>query len=125
MPQDPTAPVTISIVGTGKPTGGGDASVPNGTVAVTPGAQPDLRINVVSPLIAVLVRFTHLFLVTGVGLLTAAGFGVVGQEIADIPTLFATAAKTAGIVAGMGALKDLITIFGRLEGKYPLVSGSI
>ena len=124
MSDDPKAPVTISIVGTGDGAGGGVAPTPSGTVAVTPDHQANLLINVVNPAIAIVVRAATLFLTTFVGLLTAAGIGV-GPAGQDFQHVLASAAMASFIVAGMGTLKNLVTVFGRLEGKYPLATGSI
>lgn len=113
------APVTIAIVGTGTGDGGGEAPTPSGTIAVTPGGQPDLRVLVIAPMVAILIRFLHLFLVTMTGLVTAGA-------VTDVFTLdlrqMAIAALSAAVV---GLAKDLVTVFGRLEGKYPLATGSI
>jgi len=123
--------VTVSIVGTGHEVGGGVAPVPNGTILSTPGIQPDIKMNVVTPLLAGAVRFIHEFLQAFLGVLTAAGIGV-GTGAAgavgiapDMATVVWGAAATAGITAGLGAIRNLITIFGRLEGKYPLLTGGI
>jgi len=118
------APVTISIVGTGDAMGGGVAPTPSGTIVTTPGTQPNLLINVITPAIAVLVRAISLFLTTFIGLLTAAGVGVDGFH-GDVQTVLGHCITASLIVAGMGTLKNLVTIFGRLEGKYPIATGSI
>ncbi len=125
-PETPpvTPPVTISIVGTESAQGGGVAPIPSGTVAMTPDHQPNLLINVVTPMVAVLVRAASLFLTTFVGLLTAAGIGV-GTGGATLASTVTSCAYASLIVAGMGTLKNLITIFGRLEGKFPIATGSI
>ena len=118
-------PVTISLVGTGTGTGGGVSPIPNGTVVETP-VGPAL-VKVVGPIVAIVVRFIHLFLVTFVGLITAAGIGV-GTETVPLLTFHAViggSAVTSVVVAGVGLLKDLVTVFGRLEGKYPLWTGGI
>lgn len=126
------APVTISIVGTGDVQGGGVAPTPDGTIAKTPVGQPNLRINVVTPIIAILVRFVHLFLTTFVGVLTAAGIGAVAGidstnmlAVTDLAGALKNGAWIGLSVGAMGGLKDLVTVFGRLEGRYPLISGSI
>jgi hypothetical protein len=119
-------PVTISIVGTGTGDGGGVAPTPNGTLVQSPAGQPDLIVNVVKPSVAILIRFVHLFLTTFVGVLTAAGIG--GSDLlgtGDFTGVVRNGAWLGLSVSGMGLLKDVITVFGRLEGKYPLVTGSI
>lgn len=115
--------VTVSVIGTGD---GGVHPPPSGTMAVTPVGQPNLLINVVSPIIAILVRFAHVWLVSFVGLITAAGIGIEGAAVpVALNTAIKGAALTSTLIAGVETLKNLITIFGRLEGKWPLATGSI
>jgi hypothetical protein len=122
-------PVQVSIVGSG--TGhGGSLMPPSGTIAETPRGQPDLVVNIVRPSVAVAVRFIHVFLTTFVGVIGAAGIGAanIGPELlaaGNFGEVMKTAALVAASSAGVGALKDIITVFGRLENKYPLVTGSI
>jgi hypothetical protein len=119
--------VTVSIVGTESTQGGGVAPTPTGTVALVDGPQPNLIINVVAPTVAVVVRAANVFLTTFVGLLTAAGVGVGGDVLAsgDLWETAKSCAAAAAIAAGIATIKNLITIFGRLEGKYPIGTGSI
>jgi hypothetical protein len=118
--------VTVSIVGGANEKEMQSGPIMSGTLATTPANQPNLLINVVPPVLAVTVRFIHLFLTTFVGLLTVAGVGGADTFGAvNFNEVFRTCAIGGLSVAGMGALKDIITIFGRLEGKYPLVTGSI
>lgn len=114
-------PVTVSIIG-----GTGDGTV-MGTVAVTPHDQPNLVLNVVSPLVALVVRFGNVFATTLLGLLTAAispaGAKLLGAH--DFGTLLFNCASLALAPACVDLLKNLVTIFGNLEHKYPLLTGSI
>jgi hypothetical protein len=113
-------PVTISIVGTGTGDGGGVAPTPNGTTATTPGGQPNLLVNVVPPVIAIAVRFVNQWLI--------AFGGFIGADVIA-PTLFALDLRQMAVAAlataFVGLIKNLITVFGRLEGKYPLFTGTI
>lgn len=121
------APVTVTMIA-GPGTGTGDGGVPmtSGTVGHTSGDQPNVVVQVVTPLMAIGVRFINLFLTTFVGLLTAAGIGVGTTEVhVGFQIIFQTSAWTALVVAGMGSLKDLVTIFSGLEKKFPLASGSV
>ena len=123
--------VNIAIIGTGNGTGGGVAPTPDGTLAKTPDGQPNLMIRVITPAMAILVRFINLYLKTFVGLLTADGIGTYTGLVpkvfapADFGTMFANFAWISLVVAGIGAIKDTATIMGRVEGKFPLLSGSI
>ncbi len=117
-------PVSIAIIGTESTSGGGVAPIPSGTVAQTPDHQPNLLVQVVPPVIAVIVRAVSLFLTTFVGLLTAAGVGIDGFS-GDFHQVVGKCVTASLVVAGMGTLKNLVTIFGRLEGKWPIATGSI
>lgn len=104
--------------------------LPSGTVAVTPGpAQPNLVVNVVTPIVAVSVRFVNTFLTTLTGLVIAAmASNAAGAEVIHASTfwhLVLDCATLSVASAGVGLLKDLVTIFGRLEGKYPLMTGNV
>jgi hypothetical protein len=125
-----TEQVTVSVVGTtgsaATPQAAAVDGVINGTIARTPAGQPNLLVNVVPPMVAIAVRFANSFLTTFVGLITAAGIGVGAGAIgADFETVLQASAVSSLVVAGVETLKNLITIFGRLEGKYPLATGSI
>lgn len=121
-----SAPVTVSIIGTEATTPAATTPLTSGTLAETPTGQPDVRVNVVAPMMAIGVRFLHVFLVSFVGLVTAAGIGVTGMDPnISLQTALLAALKPSLAIAGVETLKNLITIFGRLEGKYPLATGSI
>lgn len=124
MGTDQVPPVNIAIVGTETHQGGGVAPTPSGTIAITPDSQPNLKINVITPAVAIAVRAANLFLTTFLGLLTAAGVGVDGMH-GDFQTVVSKAAMASLIVAGLGTVKNIVTVLGRLEGKYPLATGSI
>lgn len=127
MPDDKTTAsrpidtVPVAIIGTA------DASkIPPGIEAVTEGAHnPNLTIvAVIPPLVAVGVRFVNTYLTTLVGLITAAAT----TNIIPAHDFYHLVLKCAGLSvasAGIGLMKDLVTVFGRLEGKYPLATGSV
>lgn len=116
-------PLHTTIIGTGD---GG--FIPPGTLATTPGdSQPNIIVTIVTPMFAVFVRFVHSFLTILVGLVTA-GMTPAGQHVlkADDFWHLVTSCATLSVAgAGVGLIKDLITIFGRLEGKYPLLTGNV
>lgn len=125
MPEDKLVvdvvpPVPVTIVGTGT------GLVP-GTQASTPHDQPNVVLNVISPLVAIAVRFINTFLVQLVGLLVAAMTPEGGRLLytGDFLQLVMTCAALSVPAAGLGLLKDCVTIFGRLEGKYPLWTGGV
>jgi hypothetical protein len=118
--QRSTDIVPVTVVGTG------DGLTQNVT-AVTPPHQPNVVITIVQPIVAVLVRFLNLFLVTLVGLVVA-GMTPEGGKLlytSDFMHLVWTCAGLALPAAGLGFLKDLVTVFGKLEGKYPLLTGGV
>lgn len=119
MSDDKRDPVTISIVGTGTGDGGGVAPTPSGTVATVEGTQPNLIINVITPVMAILVRFAKTFLVTFVGMLGADGINLV--DVGGLGPMVLVSLSASVVDLG----KNLITVFGRLEGKFPISTGSI
>lgn len=120
----PIAPVTVAIIGTPPPAG---APLETGTVATTPDHHPDVVMRVITPLVAIVVRFANLYLTTLVGLLVAAMTPIGGKLLysKDFWHMVLLCSSLAFPGAFLGLLKDLITVFGRLEGKYPLATGSI
>ena len=115
-------PVHVTMIGTGPASG---QYLPSGTVATTPQpGQPNIVLNVVNPLVAVLVRFTNTFLVTLFGLITASA-ATNAIPASDFGHLVL---KCAGLLiagAGIGLIKDLITVFGQLEKRFPLLTGNV
>jgi hypothetical protein len=121
----PIAPIPTTVIGVG-PT---DLKfLPSGTVATTPGsAQPDIVITVIGPLLAISVRFANLFGTTFVGLLVAA-MTPAGSKLlftGDFLQMVVTCANLSLPVAALGFFKDLVTIFGRLENRFPLLTGKV
>jgi hypothetical protein len=122
---EPLEPVAVTVVDTGHAP---DVTLKTGTVAATPGTQtPNLIVTVVGPARAILVRFVNQFLTTLVGLVGAAmtPAGAAVLPATDFYHLVLNCAALSVAGAGFGALKDLVTIFGRLESKYPLLTGSV
>lgn len=117
-------PIAVAIIGG---TGDGGAPIPTGTVLTTPDHQPNVIVTVITPIMAIVVRFTTQFLTTLLGLVTA-GMTPAGAKViqaADFWHLVLTCASLSVVGAGVGLIKDLVTVFGRLEGKYPLLTGSV
>ncbi len=123
-PNDKIAPIPMMPVTVIGGTGDSGAPLTTGTTAQTPDHQPNLVIKVVSPVVAIVIRAINTFLTTLVGTITA--------EVTTnvIPwTTFEEMVTKAALVAlaptALGVLKDCITIFGKLEQKFPLATGSI
>lgn len=116
----PVEPVTVAIIGTGD---GG--KLPNGSIATTEGThEPNLIVQVITPVMAILVRLVNTYITILVGLVAA---GMTSNVIpaADFGHLVLKCAGLAVAGAAFGFLKDLVTVFGRLETKYPLLTGSV
>lgn len=126
VPQD-LAPVPVTVIGTGSVVQGPDPIV-SGTEATTPNPnQPNLLVTVISPLMAIAIRFGHAFLTSMVGLLVA-GMTPAGGALlytGDFAHLLVTCANLSLPIAGLGLIKDCVTIFGRLETRFPLSTGSV
>lgn len=113
-------PVAVTVIGTKS-----DAIPAPGTVAVTPKeTQPNLIVNVVTPLAAILIRFVNAYLTMLVGLVSA-GMATNIIPAQDFGQLVLACAKLSVAGAGLGLLKDLVTVFGKLEQKFPLLTGSV
>ena len=124
--------IPVTLIGPGTPVEGerrGTAPIPTGTtvVARTADHHPDLVVTFVNPVLAILVRFVNTFLVQFVGLLVAAMTPAGGHHLYTSDFLHAVilCANLALPGAGLGLVKDLVTIFGRLEQKFPLLTGSV
>ncbi len=125
-------PVSVAIVGTGD-----DGMTPgqDRVLAHTPGDQPNLFVKVITPAMAIFIRAVNLFLVTFSAILSAEGLAATGLDptgalksvisVADFKQAVFIAAWLGFVSAFVGTVKNLITVFGQLEGKYPLASGSI
>lgn len=96
---------------------------------VTPAGQPNIISIVVGPLAAMAVRFGHLFFVAASGVVTT-GLGQQATDYVIVPftdfsDLLMKAAVAGAITAVVGALKDMATLFLKLEQKYPFLTGSV
>lgn len=112
-------PVVVATVDT---TGG---KLPERAYAETPGtATPNVIVQVVGPALAIFIRFINTYLTTLVGLVAA---GMTSDIIpaSDFVSLVWKCAQLSIAGAGLGLLKDLVTIFGKLETKYPLWTGNV
>ena len=109
-------------------------AIPGGSVPPTPRSEtstahtaahmPDLVVTVISPLVAITIRCLNTYLTVLVGLV-AAGMTSDALPSRDFAELVWKCAGLSFAGAGLGLLKDCVTIFGRLESKYPLMTGSI
>lgn len=117
----PIAPMTVAVI-----TGTGDgAQIPSGTEFQTPDHQPNVVVMVVTPIVAILIRAVNVFLNTLLG-----GMGLVGvSSLTAMPTLAWASWKVAIVFAASAALVNVLqtcaTIFGKLENKFPLMTGNV
>jgi hypothetical protein len=117
----PITPVTVTMVGTGA---GNGNPIPSGTTLVTPDHQPNVIVKVVQPIVAISIRFANTFLTVLLGVL----MGAMGTDVIQADDFLHLVYKCAGLSvagAGMGLIKDLITVFGNLEKSNPLLTGSV
>lgn len=121
-PPERITPVSVTVIGG---TGDGGLPITTGTIATTPSSQQaNIVVTVVTPLAAILIRFVNNYLTILVGLV-AAGMTSNAIPSADFLDLVAKCAGLSVAGAGFAALKDLVTIVGRLETKYPLLTGNV
>lgn len=113
-------PVEVTVIGTGT----GASPLTTGTTGTTPDHQPNILVTVISPLMAILIRFANAYLTMLVGLITA-GMATNIIPASDFLHLVKACAQLSVAGAGLGLLKDLVTVFGGLERKYPLATGSV
>lgn len=118
----PVPPLPVVVVGTGN--GGVGSPLVSGVVAKTPDHLPDISVVVISPVIAIGIRFVNTFLTALVGILT----GAMATNMIPADDFVHLLYKCAGLsVAGavVGLLKDAVTIFSRLETSHPLATGNV
>jgi len=108
-------------------TGDGNAPQPGERMGgVTPAGLPNLAVHFIGPAVAISVRNAHLFLLTLVAFISTGS--ATGQEIvewASFGELLYKGATMAGIAAAIGALKDFATLFGKLEQRFPFLTGNV
>lgn len=120
---EPITPVTLTVIGG---TGDGGAPLTGGLTIKTPDHMPNILIKAITPLMAVAIRFVNVYGTTFIGMLTA-GMTPLGSTV--FPKTFFGIVLTSAALALPGALvslaKDILTIFGKLENKHPLLTGSV
>lgn len=124
MVLQPTVATVIGSLGDNVPT--------TGTVAISPGAhQPNVIMNIVTPTMAITVRFLRMFLTSVMGFLTLSMVPTGGSQVMtaihalDFYHLVLTAVGVSLAPAVLDLGRNLVTVLGRLEQKYPLATGSI
>lgn len=108
-------PITVNVIGN---------ELPQHTEALTPDHKPNLIVNMVSPALAITIRFVNAYVTTLLGLVTVG----VTTDAFPAPDFLHLVIKCLGLsLAGpaVALLKDVVTILGRLERKYPLGTGAV
>jgi len=95
--------------------------------AQTPIGLPNVVLVAVQPIVAIAIRFANVYATTWVGLVVAA-MTPEGGKLLYTTDFLHTALLCASLAfpgAAVAFVKDLITVFGKLEGKYPLLTGGV
>lgn len=121
----PPEPIKVTVI-----SGTGDGRMPahmHGMLAQTPGVQnPNFVTIVVPAFVALLVRAGHNFFAVFVATISAASAsGAIGGPAILSAIDLKTAAYLAGSAVVVNTAKDCLTIFARLETKFPLLTGSV
>ena len=120
----PVAPVKVAVIGTGD-----GSRLQPGTELETPGEhQPNVVITaVVQPAVALLIRSGNLLFKSMFGLVTAAMTPEGGEMLyrGDFADLLVTCFKLSVPIVVVGGMKDFVTVFGKLEEKFPLLTGKV
>lgn len=122
---EPIPPMEVTLIGTPTPPG---SPLTTGTVATTPDHQPNIVVKVITPFVAIAVRFGNIYFNSLSGFLIAATTTPAGAKLLGGREFSHTVSVCAGLAlapACVGLAKDLVTIFGKLEGKFPLLTGSV
>lgn len=121
--------IKVAIIsGTG--TGDGNTAQLHGKIIQTPGSAKNIVPIIVTPIIAILVRFGHAYLSAVVALM---GGIPLADKIGDVPIvpfhdftdLFVKSLTLAAAGPSLELLRDVVTIFSRLKEKYPLLTGNV
>lgn len=122
MKMQAIAPVNVAVI---SGTGDGGSPLTTGTMGTTPDHQPNIVIQVVTPIVAILVRFANDFCVSLAGSLTAGSLGTKYLPHTTVADMVQVSAFLAICIAGVGLVKNAATVFSGLEKKFPLASGSV
>lgn len=117
----PIEPLPVTLIGVRNDAG---APITNGQVITTPDHQPNLVVQVVNPIIAILIRFASAYLTALVGLLVGGpATGLIGAG--DLWHLILKCASLALAGPVVALFKDIVTILTGLERKFPIATGNV
>ena len=121
-PVAPIESIHVAVIGTG--TGDGGAPIPDGTILKTPDHQPNIVVQVVTPLAAMAIRFANSYVTTLIGLVTV-GLTTDALSAPDFGSLVWKCSGYSLAGPSVALLKDAVTILTNLEKKFPLLTGSV
>lgn len=116
--NDDSTPIKLAVIGTG------DGDAVTSVKITTPVGNPNGILKVVTPILGISIRFINTFLTVLSGIL----LGAMSTNVIEASDFIHLVYKCAGLSlagAGVGLIKDLITVFGNLEKKFPLLTGSV
>lgn len=122
LAQQPIENLPVTLIGVRTDNSG--APIVSGQVIVTPANQPNLVVQVVTPLMALIVRFANAYVTALVGLVTV-GLTTDALPAADFAQLVVRCSSLALAGPCVALAKDLITILSGLERKFPIATGSV
>lgn len=115
-------PLPVTMIGVRTENSG--APITSGQVIVTPAGQPNFVVRVITPLVAISVRFGNAYLTALLGLVTV-GLTTDALPAQDFVHLVLRCASLSLAGPCVSLAKDLVTILSGLEKKYPLATGSV
>lgn len=126
-PAEAPPPIVVTMVGPVDGSTTGDrrgAPITTGTIATTPDHMPNVVFRVISPLVSIAIRFAYAYGTSLLGLITV---GLTSKELpaADFGHLVLKCASLAFAPPCVALVKDVITLLGDLEKKYPLLTGNV
>jgi hypothetical protein len=104
---------------------------PSTTVIDMPGNHPNIVQTVITPLVAIVVRFAFMFVKSLLGYLTISMVPpgnnpvLLAMHGMDFYHLLLTGIGLSVAPTAYDLLQSLVTILGKLEQKYPVASGSV
>lgn len=116
----PVEPVVVTVIGTGD-----GSRLADGTIATTVGLhEPNVIVTVIGPVLALSIRFANAYVTAMLGLLTV-GLTTHALGAQDFLHLAIKCASLSLAGPTVALAKDVVTILGKLEQKFPLLTGSV
>lgn len=119
MKTTEVSPIVVTVVGKGSEVG------VSGAIGVTPDNQANLITRVISPLMALAVRFGHRFIDALIGAEALKTLDTMADWNLIQGGAFKAALMIALATAVWGLIRDLGTVFTKLEGRFPLSTGNV